>query len=118
MASTGIYERDRLCSVRSIDAHVLRGKVAGPVARGGGPGVQMQDNWNVLGEQAVAGGALIEIERTAAPQNRDARHLDVDSRGIELDPGAAGGGENAAPVGIAAGEGRLDERRSGDGFRD
>ena len=39
-------------------------------------------------------------------------------RGIEFHAGAAGGGENAAPVGIAAGESGLDQRRSGDGFRD
>jgi hypothetical protein len=66
--------------------------------------MQIQNDRDVFGEQAVAGSAFIEMERTAAPQNRDARHLHVDSRGIEGDPGAAGRGENAAPVGIAARE--------------
>src|SRR5580658_9205434 len=78
----------------------------------------MQDDRDVFGEKAVAGGALVEIERLAFAQNGDAGHVDINARGIEGHSGAAGGGENAAPVGVAAGEGGLDERRGGDGFGD
>ena len=35
-----------------------------------------------------------------------------------MDPGTTGRGENAAPVGIASGEGCFDERRGGDRFGD
>ena len=72
----------------------------------------------MFGKQAVAGGAFVEIERAAPPQNRDACHRDVDARWIELDPGTTGRSENAAPVGIASGEGCFDERRGGDRFGD
>src|SRR5579859_61049 len=78
----------------------------------------MQDDRDVLGEQAVASGALVEIEWNAAPQNRDARHLDIHEGRIELDTGAARSGKDTAPVGIAASEGGLDERRGGNGFGD
>src|SRR5580693_4632657 len=78
----------------------------------------MQDDGDVFGEEAVAGGALVEIERLAFAQNGDAGHMDIDARGIEGHSGAAGGGENAAPVRIASGEGGLDEGRGGDGFGD
>jgi hypothetical protein len=78
----------------------------------------MKNDWNVFREQAIAGGTFIEIERTATPQHGNPRHRDVHTRGIELDPGTAGGCENAAPVGIAPCERRLDEWRSGNRFRD
>ena len=80
--------------------------------------MEIHDNMNVLLEKAVAGGALVEIERLAATQNRNARHVDVHAIGIELHSGASGGGEDAAPVGIASREGSLHERRSGDGLAD
>ena len=80
--------------------------------------MQIQDNRNVFGEQAVAGGAFVEIERLAFAQNRDVSHGDIDAGGIEWDTGAARGGEDAAPVGVATGEGCFDERRGGDRFRD
>src|ERR1700722_4023843 len=102
------YHGGRLGSVRRVDAHILRCEVASPVARAGGAGVQIEDNRNVFGEQAVTGGAFVEIERTAAPQNRDAGHLDIDARGVERHTGTPGCRENAAPAGITSGKGRLD----------
>ena len=69
-------------------------------------------------EKFVAGGALIEIERAAAAQDGNAGHVDINTRGIERYAGASGGGENAAPVGIASGKSGLDERGGCDGFGD
>src|SRR5713226_8680679 len=70
--------------VRRIDAHVLRREVAGPIAGHGFAGVQIHNQRNVFGKQFVAGGALVEIERLAAPQHRDARHFNVHKSGIKL----------------------------------
>ena len=44
--------------------------------------------------------------------------MNIDALEIECDAGAAGGGEDAAPVGVGAGEGGLYERRIRDGARD
>src|SRR6266568_1354091 len=107
-----------LGSVTSIDAHIFRGEVAGPVARPGFAGVQIHHQRNVLGKKLVAGGALVEIERLAAPQHRNARHLDVHKSGIRLYSGTPGRGEDASPVWIAARESGFHQRRSRDGFRD
>src|SRR3981081_743402 len=73
-----------LGAVTRIDADVLRGEIAGPVARNGPPCVQVHDQMDVRGEQAIAGGALVEIERLAAAQYVDAGHGDIHARGIEL----------------------------------
>jgi len=84
--------------------------------RPGFPGVQIHNNRNVIGEQAVGSGALVERKRLPFAQDLDAGHGDFYQRGIEFDIGAASCGEDASPVGIATGESSLDERRCGDGF--
>src|SRR5229473_5442499 len=103
--------------IGGIDAHVLRREVAGPVARHGFTRVQIYNQRNVFGKKFVAGGALVEIERLAAAQDGNARHLDIHARGVKRNAGTPGGRENAAPVGVAAGEGSFHQRRSGDRFR-
>src|SRR5712664_3268677 len=108
----------RLGAIRRIDANVLCSEVAGPVAGTGLACVQVHNQRNVFGKKFVAGGALVEIERLAAPQDGDARHLDIHARRVEENAGAPGGGEDAAPVGVAAGEGGFHQRRSRNGFRD
>jgi|SRR5579859_7288341 len=105
-------------AVGGVDADVFGGEVACPVTGRGFAGVEMDDDGNVVGEKFVAGGAFVEFKRLAALEDFDAGHGDFDERGIEFDAGTAGGGEDAAPIGIAAGERGFDERRSGDGFGD
>src|SRR6266436_3712255 len=63
--------------IGSIDAYILRGEVAGPVAGPGFSRVQIYDQRNVFAEKFVAGGTLVEIKRLAAPQYGNARHLDI-----------------------------------------
>src|SRR6266849_493803 len=104
--------------VRRIDAHVLRREVAGPVTGSSFARVQIHYQWNVFGKKFVAGGALVEIERLAAPQHRDARHFNVHKSGIKLHSGAPRSREDTPPVRIAARERSFDQRRSGNGFRD
>src|SRR5579859_2513341 len=105
-----------LGAVGGVDADVFGGEIAGPVAGGGLARVKMKDDGDVVGEEFVAGGAFVEIEGLAAFENFDSGHGDFDERWIEFDAGAARGGEDAAPIGIAAGEGGFDERRSGNGL--
>src|SRR5215475_9326485 len=107
-----------LRAVGGVDADVFSGEIAGPIAGDGGAGVEMDDDGNALSEELVAGGAFVEIEWLAAFQDFDSRHSDFDERWIEFDARAAGCGEDAAPVGVAAGESGFDERRSGDGLCD
>src|SRR2546421_2048102 len=78
----------------------------------------MDDDGDVVGEEFVAGGAFVEIERLATLENLDTGHGDFDERWIELYAGTTCGGEDAAPIGIAAGESGFDEWRGGDGFGD
>src|SRR5256885_16290493 len=78
----------------------------------------MDDDGDVVGEEFVAGGAFVEIERLATLENLDTGHGDFDERWIEFDAGTTCGGEDAAPIGIAAGESGFDEGRGGDGFGD
>jgi len=61
--------------------------------------VQIHDQRNVFGKKFVAGGALVEIERLAAPQDGDARHFDIHARRVKENAGAPGGGEDAAQLG-------------------
>src|SRR5713101_9190486 len=98
--------------VRRIDAHVLRREVAGPIAGHGFAGVQIHNQRNVFGKQFVAGGALVEIERLTAPQNGNARHLDVHKSGIKLHSGAPRSRKDSPPVRIAARESSFHQRRS------
>src|SRR5262249_27930093 len=100
------------------DADVLGGGVAGP---GGGWGfgcMEICDDGDVVGGALVGGGGGGGGERLAGRGGGVCCHGDCDERGIELGPGASRSSENAAPVGIATGEGSFDKGRGGDGFRD
>src|SRR5579863_703124 len=91
-------------AVGGVDSYVLRGEVAGPIACCRSSRMQIHDNVDVIRQQAVARGALVEIERLAALQNGNPGHGDIHARRIERDAAAARGGEDASPVGIAAGK--------------
>src|SRR6202007_1751026 len=112
------FSVNQLSAIRGVDAHVFRGEIASPVAGGGATCVQVQEDMNVLFEQAVAGGALVEGEGLARGPTGKAGHVHVHTIGIELAASAAGSGKDTAPVGIAAGKGGLHKRRSGDGLAD
>src|SRR6267378_6068590 len=75
--------RTVLGTVGRIDTDVLRGEVAGPVACAGGAGVQVHHDGHVVGQEFVAGGALVEIEGLAAAEYRDSGHGDVYARRIK-----------------------------------
>ena len=72
----------------------------------------------MFGEKLIAGGSLVKIQRLAAPQYGNARHLDIHKRGIKLHTRASRSRKDAAPVRIAAGESCFYQRRSRDGLRD
>src|SRR5882672_1094319 len=76
----------------------------------------MDDDGDVVGEKFVAGGTFVEVEGLATFENFDTGHGDFDEGWIEFDARTTCGGEDAAPIGVAAGESGFDEGRSGDGF--
>lgn len=80
--------------------------------------MQIHNQQDMRFEKAITGGAFVEIERLAAAEHMKAGHVDVDFVGIEFYAGAAGGGEDAAPIRIPARESGFDQRRSGDGLGD
>src|SRR5271166_5912040 len=107
-----------LRAVARVDAHVFCGEVAGPITRRSPPRVQIQYELHMFFEQAIADGPLVEIQRLATAQNRDAGHLDIYQIWIEFHSRAARGGENAAPVRIAARKSGLHQRGRGNRLRD
>src|SRR5260370_41715910 len=63
-------------AVRGVDADVLRSEVAGPVASAGGACVQVKNDRNVFGEQAVSGGSVVVNLGGAAAEDGDVRPCD------------------------------------------
>src|SRR5438552_9557736 len=78
----------------------------------------MDNDGDVVGEEFVAGGTLVEIEGLAAFEDFDTGHGDLDEGGIEFYAGTTCGGEDSTPIGVAASESGFDQRRGGDGFGD
>jgi len=50
-----------LGAIAGINAHVFGGEIAGPVTGGGAASVQVYDYVDILFEQAIAGGTLVEV---------------------------------------------------------
>src|SRR5260370_41208176 len=94
--SDAIGSTHRLGAVAGIDADILRGEVAGPVTGACIASVQVYHDRHMVGQEAVAGGAFVEIERLAPAEDGKSRHRDVHARRIDRDSRAAGSGENAA----------------------
>src|SRR5260370_12223542 len=104
--------RHRLGPIGGIDPDVFRCEVAGPVTGSSFARVQIHHQRNVFAEKFVAGGAFVEIERLAAPQDGNARHFDVHKSGIKLHSGAPRSRKDTPPVRIAARDRSFDQRSS------
>ena len=107
-----------LGAIGSVDAHIFRGEITGPEARGLASCVEIDDHLNLFFQQAVTGRALVEVKRLTAVQHRYSRQVDVHAVGIKLDAGAPCRSKDAAPVRIAASKGGLDQWRGCDGLGD
>ena len=107
-----------LSAIGSVDAHIFRGEITGPEARGLMSCVEIDDHLNLFFQQAVAGGAFVKGKRLTVAQHWYSRQVDVHAMGIEPDAGAPRRSEDAAPVRIATGKGGLDQRRGRDGLGD
>ena len=105
-------------AVAGVDVDVLLREVAGPHASAAAAGAQVDNDGDIFREHLFVRDALVERMFAAAAANGDSREPDVDALEIEIDAGAAGGGEDAAPVGVGAGEGGFYERGLRDGARD
>src|ERR1022692_831649 len=105
--------------VAGIDLNVTLGEIAGPEARGalaltadGHPDFALR-RFQPLLELRFGEG-----RGQAAPAHRHILHVNVGLGGVEGHTGIARGRKNTAPIGIGPGNGRLDQRRIGDGARD
>ena len=107
-----------LRAVAGVDVNVFGGEIAGPDARAAVAGMQRDDDGNVLREHFAVRGAFVEGIFAAAAADFYAGERNIRALEIEGDAGAAGGGEDAAPVGIGAGDGGFYQRRIRDGERD
>src|SRR5690349_4395497 len=106
------------CPVAGIDANIALSEIAGPEPR---PALALAANLEMNGAIGLVE-LLLECifgetrgQATAAHQN--VLHFDINFRRIEGHAGISGRGEDTPPVGIAARDGCLDERRVGDGAR-
>src|SRR5882724_12073686 len=99
---SGIRRRNNSGAVTGVDANVFSREVASPIACPRFTGVQIHDNWNVFGQQAIRSGAFIEIQRPPFAQHFDSSHGDFYECGVQLYSSTAGGGEDAAPIGIGS----------------
>ena len=97
---------------------VFGSEVAGPDARAAAAGAQIDDDGDVLREHLVVRDAFVEGMFAAAAADAHSRERDICALEIEIDAGAPGGSQDAAPVGIGAGEGGFHQRRIRDGARD
>ena len=66
--------------------------------------MKIQTHMDMRFEQPVAGGSFVEGERLAPAKNGESSHVHINAVGIEFYASAPGRGENAAPIGVAAGK--------------
>src|SRR5579883_1486381 len=102
--------------VAGVDPDVAFGEVAGPEAgRAFAFAADGEANLAFGGIQLLLQIRFRKRRGEAAAAHRDALHHDVGFGGIEGHARIAGGGKNAAPIGVGAGDGGLDQRGIGDG---
>src|SRR6266581_733569 len=103
--------------VMRIDVYVPACEVAGPEDGAAGAGGEVETDGDARGcEQGAQ--VVAVLDALAVADDGDVADAQGDAPGHEGDAGGAGGGEDATPVGVAAGEGGLDQRGVGDGAGD
>src|SRR5260370_7370047 len=99
--SGAIGSAHRLGAIAGIDADILRGEVAGPVAGARIARVQVHHDGHMVRQEAVAGSAFVEIEPLAPAEDGNSRHRDVHARTIESHPPPAPTPRTAPPPAFA-----------------
>src|SRR5580693_5679309 len=107
-----------LGAIASVDVNVLCGEIAGPDTGAALAGMQRDDDGDIFREHLAMCGAFVEGVFLAAAANFYPGEGNIGALEIEGDTGAAGGGQDAAPVGIGAGDGGFYQWRIRDGERD
>src|SRR5690348_14422118 len=106
---------DGSAGIGGVLVYVAIGEVAAP---GGGlvvAEVEVDIHVHLVAGHGALGGGLIVVGADAVPRQGDA--ADADLQPVEVEVGAAGaeGGDDAAPVGVATGDGTLPDVGVGDG---
>src|SRR5690606_28329401 len=101
--------------VPGIDPHVVLRQVARPHHGRGRPRLQRHRQDHLRPLQRRRSPRLVERHARPVACHQHVADPDVHPRRIEVDAGAAGGGQDAAPVGVVAVHGRLHQVGAGDG---
>src|ERR1051326_1355520 len=118
-AAAVIATMTRLRAIAGIDFDVLLREITGPETGLAFPAtLNVEADLTIALIQSLFQFGLGKIGSQSAPADRDALHLDVDVLRVELDSGVTRSREDAPPVGIGSGNGRLHQRRIGDGACD
>src|SRR5260370_25207023 len=88
--SGAIGSAHRLGAIAGIDADILRGEVAGPVAGARIARVQVHHDGHLVRQEAAAGSPFVEIERLAPAAGGNSPHPDVPPRRTAKGPRPAG----------------------------
>src|SRR5580704_17666366 len=91
-----------LGAIAGVDVNVLGGEIAGPDARAAVAGTERDNDGHVLREHFSMRGAFVEGIFAALAEDFYACERNIRALEIEGDTGAAGGCQDAAPVGIGA----------------
>src|ERR1700752_2441969 len=102
-----------------VDVDVAVGEIAGPYPRLALADADVDGDGDVAALD-VLGDRRLVVVRTPLPLLGDGHAADADAQAVSVGllAGLADGHDDASPVGIAAGDRGLDQRRIGDGERD
>ena len=102
-----------------VEPHVFGREIGRPEAGGSAAFFEDQHDARVaVGGDRFGDGVGVEVDGAAALVEQEAVEVERHFRGIEVDAGVAGGRDDAAPVGVGAGDGRFHERAVGDRLGD
>src|SRR5690606_20749272 len=104
-------ENSSSASVASVDLHVVVAEVACPVRPRRGADAAVEADGHVLGLHAFRHVVFVHGKRQAVFKDAHAAELEGEFFHDELRAGIARRGHDAAPVGVTAEEGGLDQRR-------
>src|SRR5882757_4371259 len=102
--------------VVGVDGDVLAGEIAGPEAAGAAAEPEVDVDGELgLAKVAVCCGFIEGGSAATAFADQEIAETNGDARWVDLGTGVAGSGDQAAPVGVVAGPGGLDQGRVSDG---
>src|SRR5881296_3226852 len=103
--------------VRSVDVNVIVGEVAGPKDCRGLALVKIEPQGELFAVELGPSGGIVEAGVESSAAQEQLVDADVHLRGIEARARIARGANYPSPIGVRAGDSRLDQRRVGNSPR-